>query len=49
MVNFDSYTVYDNRTNKIITTGSFAEIEDYLDCPGRYTVVSNFNGCVISE
>lgn len=49
MINYDSYTVYDNRTNRIVATGSFADIEDYLDCSERYTVVSNVNGCIISE
>lgn len=45
----DSYTVYDNRTDKIIACGKFVEIEDYLENPGRYTVVWDFTGYVVSE
>ena len=41
---YDSYTVYDNTTNKVVCEGTFAEVEDYLECEGRYTVVSNLNG-----
>lgn len=39
MTHIDSYTVYDNRTNKIIITGTFVEVEDYMENPDRYTVV----------
>ena len=39
MINHDEYIVYDNRTNKIVVTGTFAEIEDYVENEGRYTVV----------
>ena len=49
MTNLDSYTVYDNRTNKVITCGTFVEIEDYLENPGRYTVVCNNTGNDVSE
>ena len=45
----DSYTVYDNRTDKIVACGKFVEIEDYLESPGRYTVVWDFTGYVVSE
>lgn len=40
----DTYTVYDNRTNNIVTTGTWAEVEDYFECEGRYTIVSDLNG-----
>ena len=49
MVNYDSYTVYDNHTDKVIFTGSFVEVEDYLENPGRYSVVWDLNGYIISE
>ena len=48
MTNLDSYSVYDNRTNKMIACGTFQEIEDYLENPGRYTVVWNYTGNVVS-
>lgn len=49
MTNLDSYSVYDNRTGKMIACGTFVEIEDYLENPGRYTVVWNYTGNVVSE
>lgn len=40
-----TFTVYDNRTNKIIVSDvEWAEVEDYADCEGRYTVVCLQNG-----
>ena len=42
------YTVYDNRTNKIVARGTWAEVEDYAECEGRYTVVSNLNGMIVN-
>lgn len=42
------FTVYDNRTDTIVCMGTYAEIEDYLECEGRYTVVSNLNGQFIN-
>ena len=45
---YDSYTVYDNRTNKIVARGTYREVEDYLECEGRYSVVSNTNGVIIN-
>ncbi len=47
--NMDSYTVYDNRTDRIITTGTFAEVEDYAENPGRYTVVHDYTGIEINR
>lgn len=44
MINYDSYTVYDNTTDTIVLCGTYAEVEDYVENPGRYTVVSNVNG-----
>ena len=49
MTNLDSYTVYDNRTNQIVATGRFKDIEDYFENPGRYTVVWDVNGCVVNS
>lgn len=40
----DTYTVYDNRTDKIVKTGTWDEVEDYDDCPGRYTIISDMTG-----
>lgn len=45
----DRYTVYDNKTNKIVATGTFAEVEDYMECEGRYTVVHDYSGYVVNE
>lgn len=46
MANLDSYSVYDNETNKIIKEGSFVEVEDYIDNP-KYSVVWNLNGMIL--
>lgn len=48
MPNLDSYTVYDNRTNHIVATGTFVEIEDYFENPSRYTVVWDYTGYVVT-
>ena len=48
MPNHDSYTVYDNRTDRIVATGTFVEIEDYFENPGRYTVVWDYTGYVVT-
>jgi len=48
MPNLDSYTVYDNRTDRIVATGTFVEIEDYFEDPGRYTVVWDYTGDVVT-
>ena len=47
--NFDSYTVYDNRTDKIVAQGTFVDVEDYMECEGRYTVVWDHTGYVVNE
>ena len=43
----DSYTVYDNRTNKIVACGTFTEVEDYVENHGRYTVVHDYSGYTV--
>ena len=45
----DSYTVYDNKTDKIIACGTFTEVEDYVENPGRYTVVHDYSGYTVGE
>lgn len=45
----DTYTVYDNRTNQVVTQGDWSEVEDYADCEGRYTIVSNANGMIVND
>ena len=45
----DTYTVYDDRTNEIVARGTYAEIEDYAENPGRYSVVSNLNGICVNK
>ena len=44
----DSYTVYDNRTDKVIACGTFTEVEDYMESPSRYTVVWDYTGYTVS-
>lgn len=48
MMHLDSYTVYDNKTDKIVATGAFVEVEDYMENLGRYTVVWDYTGDVVS-
>ena len=43
----ETYTVYDNRTDRVIASGTWSEVEDYYECEGRYTVVNNLNGQVV--
>ena len=45
----DSYTVYDNKTDKVIACGTFTEVEDYVENPGRYTVVHDYSGYTVEE
>jgi hypothetical protein len=45
----DRYVVYDNRTNKLVAEGTFAEIEDYYENPGRYSVISLMNGICVNR
>jgi hypothetical protein len=49
MKDTETFTVYDNRTNKIVARGTYSEVEDYIECEGRYSVVSNLNGIDIAE
>ena len=44
----DNYTVYDNKTNKIVACGTFIEVEDYMENPDRYTVVWDYTGYTVS-
>lgn len=44
----NTYTVYDNRTNKVVAQGDWSDVEDYADCDGRYTIVSNANGIKVN-
>ena len=48
MMYLDSYTVYDNKTNKIVATGTFVEVEDFMENPDKYTVVWDYTGDVVS-
>jgi hypothetical protein len=43
----DRYTVYDNTTDKIIACGTYTEVEDYVECEGRYTVVHDYSGQIM--
>jgi len=45
----DRYTVYDNRTDKVVACGTFAEVEDYVENRGRYTVVHDYSGYTVEE
>ena len=45
----DSYTVYDNKTDKVVMCGTFVEVEDYIENPGRYTVVWDYAGIVVNR
>ena len=45
----NTYTVYDNRNNQVVTQGDWSDVEDYADCDGRYTIVSNANGMIINN
>ena len=42
------YTVYDNRTDKVIYEGTWSDVEDYAENSGRYTVVSQANGMIVN-
>lgn len=42
------FDVYNNITCKLIYTGTYDEVEDYVENPGRYTVVCQLNGQVIN-
>jgi hypothetical protein len=44
----NTYTVYDNHTNKVVVEGTWPEVEDYAECEGRYTIVSNANGMIVN-
>ena len=37
----DTYTVYDNRTGESIYWGFLEDVVDYMENPGRYSVVKD--------
>lgn len=37
----DTYTVYDNRTGESIFWGFLEDVADYMENPGRYSVVKD--------
>lgn len=41
------FDVYDNTTDELVYTGTYDEVEDYIENPGRYTVVWQINGQVM--
>ena len=43
----DSFSVYSNQTNRVILTGTYQEVEDYIENPDEYTVVWNLNGQIM--
>lgn len=46
-IDFDTYCVYDNQTNKcIVENAKYPDIEKYLDDP-KYSVVWNMNGMIL--
>ena len=49
MKDIETFTVYDNRTDKIVARGTYSEVENYIECEGRYSVISNLNGMNIAE
>ena len=46
---YGMYEVYDARTDKIIDTGTLAQIENYLENPGRYIVYSLETGEMVGR
>ena len=42
-----TYTVYDNTIDHIVAWGTWAEVEDYFECEGRYTVICDLTGQAI--
>lgn len=45
---FNVFIVYDNLINKQVLIGAWAEVKDYADREGRYTVVSCANGMIMN-
>lgn len=44
----DSYTVYNNNTHAIVTTGTFNDVEEYITNK-QYTVVHDYSGYTVEE
>ena len=44
----DSYTVYNNNTHTIVTTGTFNDVEEYI-INKQYTVVHDYSGYAVEE
>ena len=42
------YTVYDNSTHTVVTTGTFSDVEEYITNK-QYTVVHDYSGYTVSE
>lgn len=40
----DSFNVIDNRNDEVVKVGTWDEVEDYDDCPGSYTIISDLTG-----
>ena len=47
MANIDQYTVYNNTTHTVVCSGTFTEVEDYID-NNQYTIVWDYTGYIIS-
>ena len=44
----DSYTVYNNNTQAVVTTGTFNDVEEYITNK-QYTVVHDYSGYTVEE
>lgn len=44
----DSYTVYNNHTHTVVTTGTFNDVEEYITNK-QYTVVHDYSGYTVEE
>lgn len=44
----DRYTVYNNSTHTVVTTGTFNDVEEYITNK-QYTVVHDYSGYVVEE
>ena len=44
----DSYTVYNNNTHAVVTTGTFNDVEEYITNK-QYTVVHDYSGYTVEE
>jgi len=44
----DSYTVYNNNTHTVVTTGTFNDVEEYITNK-QYTVVHDYSGDTVEE